>query len=220
LYNKYFQNRHTYRNIHSEHYALGSGKISRYDEILRKESESIMWDWRLLASMVYQESRFNAEAVSWAGAFGLMQLMPGTAKNYGVTSESSPREQVRAGVKFIQWLDDRFKDVIVDEEERIKFILAAYNIGYGHIQDARRLAEKNGADPDIWMGSVEEWLLKKSDPKYYTDQVVKYGYARGIESYNYVREVLERYEHYKNIINGDVLATWLPIEEIQRASSQ
>jgi membrane-bound lytic murein transglycosylase F len=220
LYNKYFQNRHAYRNIHSEHYALGSGKISRYDEILRKESESIMWDWRLLASMVYQESRFNAEAVSWAGAFGLMQLMPGTAKNYGVTSESSPREQVRAGVKFIQWLDDRFKDVIVDEEERIKFILAAYNIGYGHIQDARRLAEKNGADPDIWMGSVDEWLLKKSDPKYYTDPVVKYGYARGIESYNYVREVLERYEHYKNIINGDVLATWLPIEEIHRASSQ
>ncbi len=70
------------------------------------------------------------------------------------------------------------------------------------------------------MGSVEEWLLKKSDPKYYTDQVVKYGYARGIESYKYVREVLERYEHYKNIINGDVLATWLPIEEIHRASSQ
>jgi len=220
LYVKYFQNRHTYRNIHSEYYALSSGKISRYDDILKDESELINWDWRLLASMVYQESRFNPEAVSWAGAFGLMQLMPGTAKNYGVTIESTPRAQVKAGVKFIQWLEDRFRESIPDEEERTRFILASYNIGYGHIQDARRLAEKNGDDPNIWIDSVDKWLLKKSDPDYYNDKVVKYGYARGIETYNYVREVLERYEHYKNIINSDVIAAWRPLEEIHRASSQ
>jgi len=220
LHNKYFKNRHTYRSIHSEHYALSSGKISNYDEILKEESEMIQWDWRLLASMVYQESRFNPEAVSWAGAFGLMQLMPRTAKNYGVSQESSPRSQVKAGVQFIQWLDDRFLESIPEEEERTRFILAAYNIGYGHIQDARRLAEKNGDDPNIWLGNVEVWLLKKSDPEYYTDQVVKYGYARGIETYNYVREVLERYEHYKNIINSDVIAAWRPLQEIHRASSQ
>jgi membrane-bound lytic murein transglycosylase F len=123
-------------------------------------------------------------------------------------------------VKFIQWLDDRFLESIPDEEERTRFILAAYNIGYGHIQDARRLAEKNGDDPNVWIDNVENWLLKKSDPEYYTDKVVKYGYARGIETYNYVREVLERYEHYKNIINSDVLAAWRPLEEIHRASSQ
>ncbi|MBA7654855.1 Membrane-bound lytic murein transglycosylase F [subsurface metagenome] len=168
--------------------------------------------------MVYQESRFNPEATSWAGAFGLMQLMPGTARNYGVTIESPPREQVKAGVKFIQWLDDRFREIITDEDERIKFILAAYNIGYGHIQDARRLTEKYGSDPNLWHGNVEEWLLKKSDPQYYTDQVVKYGYARGIETFKYVREVMDRYEHYKNIINSDVLASWRPIEEIHKAS--
>ncbi len=220
LYNKYFMNRHTYRSIHSEYYALSSGKISNYDEIFKEESEAITWDWRLLASMVFQESRFNPEATSWAGAFGLMQLMPVTAKNYGITQESSPRAQVRAGIRFIQWLDDRFRDEVVDEQERIKFILAAYNIGYGHIQDARMLAEKYGDDPNVWAGSVEEWLLKKSDPKYYNDPVVKYGYARGIETYNYVREVISRYEHYKNIINSDVLAAWKPIEEIHRASSQ
>ncbi len=220
LYNKYFKNRHTHRSIHSEDYALSSGKISRYDEILKEESESIQWDWRLLASLVYQESRFNPKAVSWAGAFGLMQLMPGTANNYGVTIESPPRDQVKAGIQFLRWLDDRFRDEIPEEEERVKFILAAYNIGYGHIQDARRLAEKHGADPNTWIGGVDEWLLKKSDPDYYTDQVVKYGYARGIETYNYVREVLDRYEHYKNIINSDVIAAWRPLEEIHRASSQ
>jgi membrane-bound lytic murein transglycosylase F len=220
LHNKYFMNRHTFRNIHSEDYALSSGKISSFDEILKEESELIHWDWRLLASMVYQESRFNPDAVSWAGAFGLMQLMPRTANNYGVSPESSPRSQIRAGVKFIQWLEDRFMESIPDEEERTRFILAAYNIGYGHIQDARRLAEKNGDDPNVWIDNVENWLLKKSDPEYYTDKVVKYGYARGIETYNYVREVLERYEHYKNIINSDVLAAWRPLEEIHRASSQ
>jgi membrane-bound lytic murein transglycosylase F len=170
--------------------------------------------------MIYQESRFNPEATSWAGAFGLMQLMPGTAENYGITNESSPRAQVKAGVKLIQWLDERFREDITDDNERIKFVLASYNIGYGHIQDARRLAEKYGADPDRWSGNVEEWLLKKSDPKYYTDPVVKYGYARGIETFNYVKEVMQRYEHYKNIINSDVIASWRPIEEIQIESSQ
>ena len=220
LYNKYFQNRHISRNIHSEDYALGSGRISRYDEILKEESERIGWDWRLLASMVYQESRFNPDAISWAGAFGLMQLMPRTAKNFGVDINSSPREQIVAGIRFLQWLDDRFREGLPDEEERIKFMLAAYNIGYGHIQDARRLAEKYGDDPDIWSGNVELWLLKKSDPEFYTDKVVKYGYARGIETYNYVREVMERYEHYVNIINSDVMASWRPIAEVHRASSQ
>jgi membrane-bound lytic murein transglycosylase F len=149
-----------------------------------------------------------------------MQLMPVTAKNYGITRTSPPADQIRAGVSFIKWLDDRFIDEITDKNERIKFILASYNIGYGHIEDARRLAERYGEDPNIWYGCVEEWLLKKSDPKYYTDQVVKYGYARGIETYNFVKEVIGRYEHYKNIVNSDVVAAWRPVEEIHLGSSQ
>ncbi len=220
LYNKYFKNRHAYRNIHSEYYTLGSGKISQFDEVIRKESDRIGWDWRLMASLIYQESRFNSDAVSWAGAFGLMQMMPVTAKNYGITRDSSPAEQIRAGASFIKWLDDRLIDVITDRDERIKFILASYNIGLGHIQDARRLAERYDDDPNIWHGSVEEWLLKKADPEYYTDPVVRYGFARGIETYNYVKDILERYEHYKNILNDDAIAVWRPIEELRSASWQ
>ncbi len=206
LYNKYFNNRHSYRSIHSEYYTLGSGKISEYDDAIRKESERIGWDWRLMASVIYQESRFNPEAVSWAGAFGLMQLMPVTAKSYGITTESSPEEHIRAGASFLKWLDERFEDVIPDQAERIKFVLASYNIGLGHIQDARRLAEKYGSDPNIWFGSVDQWLLKKSDPVYYSDQVVRHGSARGIETYNFVRDILYRYEHYKNIVDHVVIA--------------
>ncbi|MEN8230570.1 MAG: transporter substrate-binding domain-containing protein [Bacteroidota bacterium] len=220
LYNKYFKNRHSFRSIHSEYYTLSSGKISNFDEIIKRESERIGWDWRLLASMIYQESRFNPEAESWAGAYGLMQLMPNTAKNYGITRESPPGAHIRAGATFIKWLEDRFMDEIEDPDERIKFVLASYNIGYGHIQDARRLAERYEEDPNIWHGSVEQWLLKKADPKYYTDQVVKYGYARGIETFNFVKEVIDRYEHYKNIVNNDVIAAWKPIEDIHLTSSQ
>ena len=206
LYNKYFNNRHSYRSIHSEYYTLGSGKISEFDDAIRKESERIGWDWRLMASVIYQESRFNPEAVSWAGAFGLMQLMPVTAKSYGITADSSPEEQIRAGASFLQWLDERFKDVIPDQAERIKFVLASYNIGLGHIQDARRLAEKNGSDPNVWFGSVDQWLLKKSEPEYYSDQVVRHGFARGIETYNFVKDIMYRYEHYKNIVDQVVIA--------------
>jgi membrane-bound lytic murein transglycosylase F len=214
LYNKYFRNQHSANIFNSDYYVLSSGKISKYDEIIKKESERIGWDWRIVASMMYQESRFNPNAESWAGAFGLMQLMPGTARNYGITRNSSPAEQIRAGISFIKWLDDRFRDAITDKDERIKFILAAYNIGYGHIQDARRLAERYGADPNVWSGNVEEWLLKKSDPRYYTDQVVKYGYVRGIETYNYVHQVMDRYEHYKNIVNSEVMASLRPVQDI------
>ena len=153
-----------------------------------------------MASLIYQESRFDPNARSWAGAFGLMQLMPGTAGRFNVSRSSSVKQQILAGTQFIAWLDDRFIESIPDPEERIKFILASYNVGPGHVFDAMMLAEKNGKDPDIWVDNVDEFLLTKSDPMYYRDPDVKYGYARGIETFNYVKEILERYEHYKNII--------------------
>jgi membrane-bound lytic murein transglycosylase F len=218
LYNKYFNYHSTNRDIRSEYYTLGSGKISKFDEIIKKEGVRIGWDWRLLASVIYQESRFNPDAVSWAGAFGLMQLMPITAKSYGITTDSSPEEQIRAGASFIKWLDERFSESIKDQDERVKFVLASYNIGLGHIQDARRLAEEYDSDPNTWFGSVDEWLLKKADPEYYNDPVVKHGFARGIETYNFVRDILDRYEHYKNIVNNDIRAEWRPIEEFRLAS--
>ncbi len=199
IYNKYFENQKSAQMVESDYYTLNSGKVSAFDNIIKKYSTEIHWDWRLLASLIYQESHFNPHVVSWAGAFGLMQLMPTTARRFGINMDSSPNDQIKAGVKFLKWLDSRFSD-IKDENERIKFILAAYNVGYGHIVDARNLARKYGKDPDKWENNVDEYLLSKSDPKYYNDPVVKYGYCRGIETYHYVTDVLERYKHYKNII--------------------
>jgi membrane-bound lytic murein transglycosylase F len=200
LYHKYFENKRSSFIKESELYANNSGTISPYDDDIKELSASIGWDWRLVASMVYQESRFNPQAVSWAGAFGLMQLMPNTAKRFGVNYNSSEKQQIRAGIMFIQWLDNLYSD-IEDVSERQKFVLASYNVGPGHVMDARRLAEKHGKNANIWNGNVEEYLLKKSEPTYYQDPVVKYGYCRGAETYNYVMEIMERYEHYKNIVN-------------------
>lgn len=200
LYAKYFRNPRSARFIRSDYFALTSGRISPYDDLIKKYSEEIGWDWRLLASLIYQESRFYPEAESWAGAAGLMQLMPSTAERFGVNMISDPEQNIAAGVEFIKWLDDILSDRLMDESERLKFILASYNVGLGHVLDARALARKNNKDPDVWTGSVDYFLLNKSNPEYYLDPVVRHGYCRGEEPYKYVTEILERYDHYRNIV--------------------
>ena len=199
IYNKYFRNQKSADIVRSDYFTLSSGKISPWDDDLRKYSTLINWDWRLLASLIYQESRFDPTVESWAGAFGLMQLMPSTAARYGVTRHSLPEKNIEAGVKFIRWLDTIFADKVKEPGERIKFVLAAYNVGVGHVLDARKLAVKYGKEPDLWDGHVDYYLLNKSDPEYYNDPVVEYGYCRGEEPYRFVLDILDRYEHYMNI---------------------
>lgn len=200
IYNKYFKNMKAAQRSSSSYISLKGGRISVYDKYIKKYSKIIDWDWRLLASLIFQESRFNPGLKSWAGAYGLMQLMPATAKRFGASQNSPPRVNIKAGVKFIRWLNNQFKDKVKDSEERKKFILASYNVGMGHVLDARRLAEANGKDPNIWTDNVDFFILNKSNPQYYNSDLVKYGYCRGEETYNYVKEVIQRYEMYKKVI--------------------
>lgn len=200
IYNRYFKNSKTGLMAKRSIAFVGNGMLSPYDKLIRQYSDSLNWDWRLLASMIYQESGFYPKAVSWVGAFGLMQLMPGTAKYYGVTISSSPEKNIDAGVQYLKWLNEIFEDKVKYREERLKFVLASYNVGLGHVLDARALAKKYGKDPEIWDENVEVFILKKSDPKYYLDPVVRFGYCRGEETYNYVKKILERYNDYENII--------------------
>jgi membrane-bound lytic murein transglycosylase F len=204
IYNKYFNSERSAFIVKSDYYYPETGKISGYDKIIRKEAERIGWDWRLIASMIYQESRFNPNITSWAGAFGIMQLMPNTASEFGVGPESSPEAQIKAGISLIQRLDKRFEKEITDPHERAKFVLAAYNIGYGHIRDAINLTVKYGADPTRWDDNVEVFLMKKSDPKYFTDPVVNSGYCQGTQTYAYVKEIMYRYDNYLNMEIGDL----------------
>jgi len=200
IYNKYFKNKKSFRvRIQSEFYSKNSGKISRYDKIIKKYSAGIGWDWRLLSSLIYQESQFNPKARSWANAKGLMQMMDGTAKDMGVKSITNPEDNIRGGTKYLKILWNWWKE-IPDSLERLKFVLASYNCGYGHVVDARKLAIKNNKNPNIWTDNVNEFLLKLEYPNYYQDDVVDYGYVRGTEPYNYVNDILERYKHYKKFI--------------------
>lgn len=200
LHNKYYNNPRGVYWAKSSLHSQGGGGVSVYDQYFRQYASLIGWDWRLLASLAFQESRFDHEAVSWAGAFGVMQLMPGTAEDFNIEPESSVADHIRAGVSYLRWLDSILAKHIEDEDERIKFVLAAYNVGIGHVLDARRLAEKYGKEPNVWKDNVDYFILNKSKPKYYRDPVVRFGYARGTEPYRYVYEILERYSHYRNAL--------------------
>lgn len=200
VYSKYYESSYISRKRESEYFIVEAGKVSRYDEYIRKYAGELGWDWRLLAALIYQESRFNPNVKSWAGATGLMQLMPRTAEAFGVEKLNDPEQNIQAGVGFLKWLNKRFDKKNVDPDDKIKFILAAYNAGFGHLEDAMKLAQKFGKDPRKWDDNVALYVLNKANPKYFNDPVVKYGYCRGEEPFNYVRDILNRYEHYKNII--------------------
>lgn len=200
IYNKYFENTRAYRTRLTSNFLFSEGgQISQYDEIIKEFAPEINWDWKLLAALIYQESQFDINARSWAGAVGLMQLMPRTARAYGAANPRDPRQNVMAGVAFLKWLQDYWEDKIEDPQERRKFVIASYNVGQGHVQDARRLADAFGADPDVWDGNVAEYLEKKSYEDFYTHEVVRHGYARGIEPVRYVNSIMYIYQHYRAI---------------------
>lgn len=200
IYQKYYLNKRSVHLVDEGFHSIKGGQVSDFDELIKEESNNFDWDWRLIASLIYQESRFLPKVESWAGAQGLMQLMPATANRFGVTNPENPRQNIRGGVEFLRWLDERLKLRVENPEERIKFVLASYNVGLGHVLDAMNLAEKYGKDPLVWENNVDYYLLHKSEPKYFNDPVVKFGYCRGEEPYHYVTEILERYDHYKNVM--------------------
>lgn len=197
IYKKYFQNKRQFnQRIDSEYYTESTGKISKYDDLVKKYATSLGWDWRLVKSLVFQESKFNSKNESWAGAEGLMQLMPATAKELGVTDANDPDQNIKAGIKYLKRMYN-YWDNIPDSIQRIKFAMASYNCGYGHIKDAQNLTKKFKNDTLNWDDGVDDFVLKLSNPKYYNDPIVKYGYARGSEPFNYVNEIFERYNNYK-----------------------
>lgn len=204
IYNRYYKSPRTSRlRMKSDYSSLGGNKLSPYDDLIKIGADTLGWDWRLLAAVVYQESRFGLDDESWAGARGLMQLMPQTAERFGSADIDDPEENLRAGVKYLQYLDSYWRRTIADPDERTKFVLASYNAGLGHILDARELAAKYGKDPKVWEFNVEEMLLKKSLPEYFHDPVVRVGYCRCQETVNYVQEVLNRYDQYRAHITVD-----------------
>lgn len=201
LYTKYFLNsKNQHFRMTSAYSSLGGNRISVYDELIQENAKTLGWDWRLLAAVVYKESAFDTTALSYAGAQGLLQLMPVTLERFGVTNPNDPVESLRGGVKYLQYLDKFWLERVPETNERIKFILASYNIGQGHVEDAWRLTLKYRKNTQSWQ-EVSNFLNLKSDPKYYRDPVVKSGYAKGHIAVNYVRDVLGLFQSYKALVD-------------------
>lgn len=191
------------------------GIISRYDHLFMKHSRAIRWDWKLMAAQCYQESTFDPNAKSWAGACGLMQIMPGTADMLGLPRAKmfDPESNIEAAARFLGQLDRKFSD-IGDRQERISFILAGYNGGPHHVRDAMALARRDGHNASRWR-EVAPYILKLSDPKYYRDPIVKNGYMRGSETVDYVDKIRSRWASYRGVRTARVGAS--QVIEPQRA---
>jgi membrane-bound lytic murein transglycosylase MltF len=171
--------------------AFRNGALSPYDNLFKTAAEKYDWDWKLLAAVAFKESRFDPTAIGGGGAFGLMQFMPSIGRKYGVSIQSTPQEQINAGMKslhntFMSWSQ------IPSKEQRIKFTLASYNAGKAHIDDAQRLAEKYGLNPLVWDGNVQLMVNNLSMAKYHTDEVVRFGAYHG-HAHRYANLVYQIY---------------------------
>lgn len=187
------------RNVKSPILNLAKGQISTFDVFFKKYSRQCGWDWKLLAAQSYQESGFDPNAVSYMGAMGLMQLMPATARNLGISQDRvfDPESNIHGATRLISQLNSHYSS-IHNESERINFILAAYNAGPGHVDDARALAAKNGKDRNVWKDNVDYYILNMCKSEFYNQPEVKHGYFRGTETYDYVNSIRTRWDEYRS----------------------
>lgn len=199
IYNKYFKNtKRIDKHYKGYERTKGSGVLSPYDDTVKRYADKYDFDWRLLVAQMHQESRFNAQAKSMAGAQGLFQVMPRTAKELGITDIHHPEQGIKAGIRYMDWVRERMIANDIPKQQLVWFTLASYNAGAGHVRDAMQLAKQKGWKGDVWFDNVEKAMLLLSQPKYAAK--ARYGYVRGTEPVNYVRAIKARLDTYKNIL--------------------
>lgn len=177
----------------------GRRSISTYDDMMRRAAAESGHDWRLLSAIAFHESRFNPDAVSKVGAFGLMQIMPRVAEQFNVPQEEAfdPETNIRLASKLLNKIDRSLRlSAEATEEDRLCLMLASYVGGIGHVRDAQRLAAKYSENPEDWE-VVSRYLELKGQPEYYEDSVVRCGRFTGIkQTLAYVRNVKSHYDKY------------------------
>lgn len=178
--------------------------ISPYDKLVKKYAERYQFDWRLILAQMYQESHFKADAVSDSGAKGLMQILPGTAREVGLTRVEDPETGIRAGLKYMKKLRDRYSTKL-SQNEKNWFALASYNAGYERIEDARRFAKKLGLDPNRWFGHVEQAMQKLASPQY--RKHTRFGFCRCGQTVAYVRNIRKLYKSYIQLSDPLIIAS-------------
>ncbi|MEZ4758020.1 MAG: transglycosylase SLT domain-containing protein [Flavobacteriales bacterium] len=180
--------------------------VSPYDAIFRSFAGRITWDWHLLVAMAYQESRFDSTASSHKGATGIMQFMPRTAQGLGLDVAHGVDAHVAAAVRYVNKLDTLWRRAVPDRDQRLRFVLASYNAGPGHIIDAQRLAEQLGLDPRRWEGNVERTVLLLARPQWYMRPGMRNGHCNGAQVFHYVRDVLNMYAQLTHALPDPVHA--------------
>lgn len=199
IYRKYFDKK-LYRKTKIKNVLefVNKGILTTIDNEIKAAAQSANWDWVLLAAQIKKESNFDIKAKSHMGALGIMQVMPVTAKKYNVSANQlfNMSQNMKLGAQEMRSYYDYWRSIVEDSVQAVKFSLASYNAGLGHVKDARRLAEKLDKDTITWDDNVEQMILLKSDAKYFNDPVVKHGYCRGIEVYGYVRKIMEYKQLY------------------------
>lgn len=168
-------------------------QLPQYKKVIMDESAKYGLDWRLVAAVVYQESHFNPEAQSFTNVRGLMQVTHKTAQEMGINNRLNPSQSIRAGIKYLDKMYDKFSP-IEDDYQRMLFALASYNIGYGHVLDALKIAKEKGLDLTVWQ-TLKTTLPLLSNPKYF--KITKHGYARGWEPVQYVERILTYFDILK-----------------------
>jgi len=193
IYNKYYASTEVfdYVDIKKFHKRIKT-RLPAFKKIIKEESEKYNFDWRLIAAVIYQESHFDPGAVSCTGVRGLMQLTMPTADEMGILNRLNPEESIKGGIKYLYKLYNQFEDLTPDE--RLKFALGSYNVGFGHIKDARHIAQKKGLDTTLW-SSLEKTLPLLRYREYYEKS--DFGYARGTEPVQYVNRILTYYNILK-----------------------
>ena len=180
LKQKYYHGKELSELTYEDYLNSGGGQLSAYDKIFKREATKQNIEWQLVAAVVQQESNFKPYIKGKGGAFGLMQFMPGTGRRYGVSPESSPSSQIKAGTKKIQ-TDLELWRKIPNYNQRIKFALATYNAGHSPIENAQLKAKQMGLNPNLWDGNVEK----------------AFGRKRSKRVVHYVKQVYKRYASFK-----------------------
>lgn len=174
-------------------------RLSPYDPLIRHHAKSIGWDWRLLAALIYKESRFSIWVESAFGAVGLMQVKPSTAAHYDVFNVYDPNLNIQAGAAHLRYLQQIYQREGMDSTNVIKFTLAAYNAGEGRIEDCLNFALSQGKDYHKW-SEVAKVIPLMSEEEHYQGEVIKLGKFRGTQTLDYVESVLKIYEDYCRVI--------------------
>ncbi|KAB0529226.1 MULTISPECIES: membrane-bound lytic murein transglycosylase MltF [Pseudomonas] len=165
-------------------------RLPKYEKHFKASAKEEKVDWRLLAAIGYQESLWQPSVTSKTGVRGLMMLTQNTAQAMGVSNRLDAKQSIKGGAKYLAYMKDQLDDKI-EEPDRTWFALAAYNVGSGHLDDARKLAQKEGLNPNKWL-DVKKMLPRLSQKQWYSK--TRYGYARGGEPVHFVANIRRYYD--------------------------